>query len=199
MDKKCVSPRNIHAGRTPITSVPSSAPPTFHLGRMCVTALRLSSHSILFSAYELLETARSRMAAPHCPACGNKMAKIGKTGADEARWRRASCGASSIRRIDNAAELLEALLSRPLTRRRQTDMPGSGRAFRRKAARFWEIWPMPPKAERPRRVIYVDGIHLGRRAAVLIASDDDHVLGWHLAHSENSRARASPMGRIGGP
>lgn len=139
------------------------------------------------------------MAAPHCPACGNKMAKIGKTGADEARWRRASCGASSIRRIDNAAELLEALLSRPLTRRRQTDMPGSGRAFKRKAARFWEIWPMPPKAERPRRVIYVDGIHLGRRAAVLIASDDDHVLGWHLAHSENSRARASPMGRIGGP
>lgn len=139
------------------------------------------------------------MAAPHCPACGNKMAKIGKTGADEARWRRASCGASSIRRIDNAAELLEALLSRPLTRRRQTDMPGSGRAFRRKAAHFWEIWPMPPKADRPRRVIYVDGIHLGRRAAVLIASDDDHVLGWHLAHSENSRARASPMGRIGGP
>lgn len=77
--------------------------------------------------------------------------------------------------------------------------PGSGRAFRRKAARFWETWPMPPKAERPRRVIYVDGIHLGRRAAVLIASDDDHVLGWHLTRSENSRARASPMGRMAAP
>jgi transposase-like protein len=117
LDKKCVSPATSMRvePRLPASQV---VPPQLSTWAECVQrSLRLSSQSILFSAYELLETARSRMAAPHCPACGNKMAKIGKTGADEARWRRASCGASSIRRIDNAAELLEALLSRPLTRR----------------------------------------------------------------------------------
>lgn len=127
------------------------------------------------------------------------MKRNGKTSAGRTRWRCTSCGASTTRRADSAAKLLGAFLGWLLTRRRQADMPGGGRTFRRKCARFWEIWPMPPKVEAPRRVVYVDGIHLGRRAAVLIASDDDHVLGWHLAHSENSRARASPMGRIGGP
>ena len=50
---------------------------------------------------------------------------------------------------------------------------------------------MPPKVERPRRVVYVDGIHLGRKAVVLIASDDEKALGWHLCRSENSRAWAA--------
>ena len=104
-----------------------------------------------------------------------------------------------MRRIDNAAKLLDLFLSWLLARRRQADMPGGGRAFRRKTARFWEIWPMPPKVEAPRRVVYVDGIHLGRKAVVLIASDDEHVLGWHLARTGNSRAWAAPMSRIAEP
>lgn len=104
-----------------------------------------------------------------------------------------------MRRIDNAAKLLDLFLSWLLARRRQADMPGGGRAFRRKTARFWEIWPMPPKVEAPRRVVYVNGIHLGRKAVVLIASDDEHVLGWHLARTGNSRAWAAPMSRIAEP
>ena len=86
-----------------------------------------------------------------------------------------------MRRIDSAAKLLEAFLGWLLTRRRQADMPGAGRTFRKKTARFWEIWPMPPKVEAPRRVVYVDGMHLGRRAVVLIASDDRHALGGTCA------------------
>lgn len=78
-------------------------------------------------------------------------------------------------------------------------MPGGGRTFRRKCARFWEIWPMPPKVEAPRRVVYVDGVHLGRKAVVLIASDDERVLGWHLCRSENGRAWSALMSRIAAP
>lgn len=78
-------------------------------------------------------------------------------------------------------------------------MPGGGRTFGRKTARFWEIRPMLPKVEAPRRVVYVDGIHLGRKAVVLIASDGENVLGWHLARTENSRARSALMTRIAEP
>lgn len=56
-------------------------------------------------------------------------------------------------------------------------MTGGERTFRRKTAAFWGVRPMPPEVEAPRRVVYVDGIHLGRKAVVLIASDDEHVLG----------------------
>lgn len=48
-------------------------------------------------------------------------------------------------------------------------------------------------------VVYVDGIHLGRKAVVLIASDGENVLGWHLARTENSRAWSALMTRIAAP
>ena len=139
------------------------------------------------------------MKAPHCPVCGRKMAKNGKTSAGRTRWRCTSCGASSVRRIDSAAKLLALFLGWLLGRSRHADMPGGGRTFRRKTAAFWEVWPMPPKVEAPRRVVYLDGIHLGRRAVVLIASDDEHALGWHLCRSENSRAWSALMSRIAAP
>ena len=139
------------------------------------------------------------MGAPNCPVCGRRMARNGRTSAGRTRWRCTSCGASSVRRIDNAAKLLEAFLSWLLGRGRQTDMPGGGRTFRRRTARFWEIWPMPPKVEAARRVVFVDGIHLGRKAVVLIASDDEHALSWHLCRFENSRAWAALMSRMAAP
>ena len=154
---------------------------------------------MLFSAYKLLGTARSHMGAPNCPVCGRRMARNGKTSAGRTRWRCTSCGASSVRRIDSAAKLLALFLGWLLGRSRQADMPGGGRTFRRKTASFWEIWPMPPKVEAPRRVVYLDGIHLGRRAVVLIASDDEHALGWHLCRAENSRAWAALMSRVAAP
>ena len=139
------------------------------------------------------------MKAHACPLCGARMKRNGRTSAGRTRWRCTSCGASTVRRIDSSAKLLESFLGWLLTRERQADMPGGGRTFRRKTARFWEIWPMPPKVEAPRRVVYVDGIHLGRKAVVLIASDGERVLGWHLCRSENSRAWAALMSRIAEP
>ena len=58
---------------------------------------------------------------------------------------------------------------------------------------------MPPKVEAARKVVFVDGIHLGRKAVVLIASDDEHALGWHLCRSENGRAWAALMSRVAAP
>ncbi|WP_455136411.1 IS1249 family transposase [Thermophilibacter sp.] len=139
------------------------------------------------------------MAAPHCPACGKEMARNGRTSAGRTRWRCTFCGASTTRRIDNTAKLLASFLAWLLTRSRQSDMAGAGRTFRRKTARFWDIWPMPPKVETAHRAIFVDGIHLGRKAVVLIASDEQHALGWHLCRSENSRAWAALMSRIAAP
>lgn len=139
------------------------------------------------------------MKAHACPLCGARMKRNGRTSAGRTRWRCTSCGASTVHRIDSAAKLLESFLGWLLTRERQADMPGGGRTFRRKTARFWEIWPMPPKVEAPRRVVYVDGIHLGRKAVVLIASDGENVLGWHLARTENSRAWSALMSRIAAP
>lgn len=139
------------------------------------------------------------MGAPKCPVCGRRMARNGKTSAGRTRWRCAGCGASSTARIDSSAKALSLFLGWLLSRGRQSDMPGAGRTFRRKTARFWEMWPMPPKVEGPRRVVYVDGIHLGRKAVVLIASDEEHVLGWHPCRSENSRAWSALMSRIAAP
>lgn len=127
------------------------------------------------------------------------MKRNGKTSAGRTRWRCTSCGASSVRRMDSSAKLPDSFLGWLLTRRRQADMPGGGRTFRRKTARFWEIWPMPPKVESPRRVVFVDGIHPGRKAVVPIASDEGHALGRHLCRSENSRAWAALMSRVAAP
>lgn len=39
-------------------------------------------------------------------------------------------------------------------------MPAEGRTFRRKVKWFWEIWPMPPRIESERDVVFVDGISM---------------------------------------
>lgn len=44
-----------------------------------------------------------------------------------------------------------------------------GRAFRRRAAEFWEVWPMPECVDAVHRVVFVDGIYLARDLVVLIA------------------------------
>lgn len=134
-----------------------------------------------------------------CAICGAHMKRNGKTSSGKTRWRCTVCNTSTTQKIDNSAKLLEAFLSWLLSRKRQKDMPGEGRTFRRKCAKFWDIWPMPPKVEEQRRVIFVDGIHLGRKAVVLIATDEVHVLGWHLCRTENSRSWSALISRIAAP
>ena len=134
-----------------------------------------------------------------CPVCGGEMVRNGKTAAGSQRWLCKSCRATSTHKLDNAAKQLEAFLDRLLTNKRQADMAGGGRTFRRKRARFWEAWPLAPVTGEIHHVVFADGIHLARSIVVLIACTQDHVIGWYLARSENSRSRASLMPKIAPP
>lgn len=127
------------------------------------------------------------------------MKRNGTTSAGRTRWRCKACGASRTHSIDNSAKLLSSFLSWLFSRRRQADMPGGGRTFRRKCARFWDYWPRPPATGEVHRVVFVDGIYIARGVVILIARDEEHVIGWHLARSETAAAWAALMAPIPPP
>ena len=139
------------------------------------------------------------MSAPKCPICGGPMIKHGTTSAGKQRWRCKPCNATKTNKINNDAKQLQAFLDWLFSKSRQLDMPGGGRSFRMRTRRFWEVWPLPPLVDEVHKVVYVDGIHLGRKAVVLIACTDDYVLGWYLAKEENTRAWEALMSRIAPP
>ena len=139
------------------------------------------------------------MSAPRCPICKGKMARNGKSAAGSQRWKCKECKATSTNKIDNSAKRLNEFLDWLLSKQRMADMPGGGRTFRRRTKDFWSIWPLAPLVDEIHRVVYVDGIHLGRKAVVLIACSDERVLGWYLAREENSRAWEALMRRIAPP
>ena len=127
------------------------------------------------------------------------MVRNGKTAAGSQRWLCRSCRATETHKIDNSAKLLRMFLGWLLSRKRQVDMPGGGRTFRRKCAPFWKIWPMPPLVDKVFHYIFVDGIYIAHNVVVLIAYSGEHVLGWYLARSENSRAWEALLSRIAPP
>ena len=139
------------------------------------------------------------MSAPKCPICGKTMNKHGYSSSGKQRWRCKKCSYTKTHKINTDAKNLELFLAWLFSKQRQVDMPGGGRAFRYKTARFWEIWPMPPLIDEIFDVVYVDGIHLGRKAVVLIACSDKYVLGWYLAKQENTRAYKALLSRIAPP
>ena len=134
-----------------------------------------------------------------CQSCGGSMKRNGKTRAGSQRWRCVSCGASAVHGNDTAARDLSAFVGWLLSRETQLDMPGQGRTFRRRTARFWSIWPMPEVVDEVHRVVYVDGIWIARDCVVLIACSDEHVLSWHLARAETTAAWRSLLSRVAPP
>lgn len=78
-------------------------------------------------------------------------------------------------------------------------MPGGGRTFRRNNADLWTWWPFRPIVDEVYPVIFIDGLHLGRKAVILIAPNNTHVLGWYVARSENANAWGALMARIAAP
>ena len=134
-----------------------------------------------------------------CPSCGGEMKRNGRNSSGTQRWRCRSCGASATHKHDNEAKQLAAFPKWLLGGSLQKDMPGAGRTFRRRCERLWELWPLPPICDEVHRVVYVDGIYLARNVVVLIACSDEHVVGWYLARSENSRAWRALMARIAPP
>ena len=139
------------------------------------------------------------MKSSRCPSCGSEMKRNGKTSSGKQRWRCKNCGSSKTHKIDNRAKQLDAFLSWLLSGKRQFDMPGKGRSFRRLSAQFWNYWPLPRFVDEIHRVVFVDGIYIARNLVVLIACSESHVLAWHLAKSENSHSWSALMSRIAPP
>lgn len=139
------------------------------------------------------------MSAPKCPICHKKMTKHGKTKAGKQRWRCKSCSTTKIHSINSDAKQLKVFLDWLMSRKRQVDMDVSGRTFRRNTSKFWRYWALAPLIDEIHRVVYVDGIHLGRKAVILIACSDEYVLGWYLARHEHTQAWVNLLRRIAPP
>ena len=109
------------------------------------------------------------------------MTRHGKSSSGRTRWRCRGCNTSQVGKIDATAKHLDEFLGWLLSRDRQAGMVGQGRSFRRRTSQFWQLWPMPPRVDESYDVVFVDGIHLGRKAVVLIARTEKFVLGWYLS------------------
>ena len=127
------------------------------------------------------------------------MTRYGHSASGAQRWRCTPCNISQVSRINSTAKHVDEFLAWLLGRRRQVDLPGGGRSFRRRCEPLWQLWPFSPIIDEVHDVIFVDGIHLGRGAVVLIAQTPDSVLGWYAARSENSRAWGALMSPIAPP
>lgn len=134
-----------------------------------------------------------------CPVCNNVCIKYGKNKSGSQRWFCKNCKTINTNKIDNSSKQLKIFLKWLFGKQSQKEMPGEGRSFRRKTSQFWNIWPLPPKIEYTREVIYVDGIYIGRKACILICCDEKYVLGWYLCRYENARAWKTLMSRIAEP
>lgn len=134
-----------------------------------------------------------------CPVCNGICVRNGKNKSGSQRWLCQRCKIVITPKIDNSAKQLQVFLTWLFSKNSQKTMPGEGRTFRRKTSQFWDIWPLPPKVEGKRDVLYVDGIYLGRKACVLICCDEQYVLGWYLCRYEHARAYISLLSRIAEP
>lgn len=135
----------------------------------------------------------------NCPACGEKCGRYGKTKAGSQRWFCNRCKMTFTQKIDNKTKAFHLFLKWLFGKETQSEMPGEGRTFRRRTAKLWEIWPMPPKIEESKDVLFLDGIYLGRKACILICCDEKNVLGWYLCRYEHSGAWMALMKRIAEP
>ena len=134
-----------------------------------------------------------------CINCGFLCHKYGKTKKGTQRWQCRECKTVFTNTIDSTIKHFHQFLGWLLSGKTQDEISVSSRTFRRNTVQFWEIWPMPPKIETHRDVVYVDGIYLGRKVCVLICCDDTHVLGWYVCRYEHAAAWEALLQRIASP
>lgn len=134
-----------------------------------------------------------------CPYCGFASWKYGKTSAGSRRWKCQKCHRVFTLRIDREVKNLVLFLDWLFSKVVQKEMAGEGRNFRRKTAKYWEIWAMPPKIEEHKEVLFVDGLYIGRKACILICCDEEHVLGWYLCRREKAASWEALLSRIAEP
>lgn len=101
-----------------------------------------------------------------CPDCNETCIKHGVLKSGSQRWFCKHCKVAFTVKINNLSKELNLFLNWLFSTDIQADMPGKGRTFRRKTAKFWSIWPLPPKVEEVHDVVYLDGIYLARNLCV---------------------------------
>ena len=134
-----------------------------------------------------------------CINCGFSCHKYGKTRKGTQRWQCPECKTVFTNAIDRTTKHFHQFIQWLLSGKTQDEMSISSRTFRRNTAQFWEIWPMPPKVEEHKDIVFVDGIYLGRKACVLICCDETHVLGWYVCRYEHTAAWEALLQRIASP
>lgn len=82
-----------------------------------------------------------------CPDCNETCIKHGVLKSGSQRWFCKHCKVAFTVKINNLSKELNLFLNWLFSTDIQADMPGKGRTFRRKTAKFWSIWPLPPKVE----------------------------------------------------
>ena len=82
-----------------------------------------------------------------CPDCNEKCIKHGVLKSGSQRWFCKQCKVAFTVKINSLSKELNLFLNWLFSTDIQADMPGKGRTFRRKTAKFWSIWPLPPKVE----------------------------------------------------
>ena len=139
------------------------------------------------------------MNIPDCPACGGRMRTNGTTSAGRTRWRCKECGSSTSRTYDHRAADLRSGLDWLFFTRTLAQGPVSARTQQRRNRLIWSLMPPVPLVRQRHDVVQVDGIWLHRRAVVLVAVADGHVIGWRVARHEDSVVWGLLMGRIAAP
>ena len=134
-----------------------------------------------------------------CINCGFPCYKYGKTRKGTQRWQCPECKTVFTNAIDRTTKYFHQFIQWLLSGKTQDEMSVSSRTFRRNTAQLWEIWPMPPKIEEHKNIVFVDGIYLGRKACVLICCDETHVLGWYVCRYEHTAAWETLLQRIASP
>lgn len=134
-----------------------------------------------------------------CPNCSQKCIRHGVLKSGSQRWFCKSCKIAFTNKLSTAEKELHLFLHWLFSKQLQREMPGQGRTFRRKTAKFWSIWPLPPKIEEAYDVLHFDGIYLSRKLCVLICCSKQYVLSWYVCRYENSRAWSTLMERIAPP
>lgn len=123
----------------------------------------------------------------------------GKDKCGHQRWVCRSCGVTTRWKNDVIARELQAFLDVITGKTIQRQLPGQGHTFRRKAAQLWQIWPVCVPDGQIHRVIYIDGLHIGREVVVLIACSREHVIAWHVARRESTQAYMDLLVKIPAP
>lgn len=136
-----------------------------------------------------------------CEICRQGMHRNGTTSSGRQRWRCRACGVSRLVSVDTQAKRVESFLGWLFSKSSLEEYAScSGRTLRRRYQDLWELWPLPDVVDESYEVVFVDGLHLGRDAVVLVASTfGQEVLGWYVARQENSRAWIALLEKIAAP